>query len=82
MRRDGRRRLLRTALVLVLVAVAAAGRAAGANPQADAGQDPAGFWLGPWHGFITPVTFGVSRSSPEAGAARRPVLAEVPNSAP
>lgn len=64
MRRDGRReRAVRRALVLLvmaLVAVAAAGCAAGTNPQVDAGQDPAGFWLGLWHGFITPVTFVVS----------------------
>jgi len=61
MRRDGRRgRPVRTSLVVLLVAVAAAGCAAGANPQVDAGQDPAGFWLGLWHGFITPVTFVVS----------------------
>lgn len=53
-------RLLRTVLVVALVAVAAAGCAAGTNPQVDTGQDPAGFWLGLWHGFITPVTFVVS----------------------
>ena len=61
MAREGRRgRLLRTVRVVTLVAVAAAGCAAGANPQVDTGQDPAGFWLGLWHGFITPVTFVVS----------------------
>ena len=55
-----RARLLRIVLVVTLVAVIAAGCAAGANPQVDTGQDPAGFWLGLWHGFITPVTFVVS----------------------
>ena len=64
MRRDGQRgRTVRTVLVVLvtaLVAVAAAGCAAGTNPQLDTGQDPAGFWLGLWHGFITPVTFVVS----------------------
>ena len=34
--------------------------AAGANPEAGTGQDPAGFWLGLWHGIITPVTFVIS----------------------
>lgn len=53
-------RAVRTALLVLLVAVLAAGCAAGANPQVDTGQDPAGFWLGLWHGFITPVTIVVS----------------------
>jgi hypothetical protein len=45
-------------LVLVLAACAA-----GANPQvgvAAEGGEAAGFWLGLWHGFISPVTFIVS----------------------
>ncbi|GAB2756041.1 hypothetical protein [Nocardioides pakistanensis] len=33
--------------------------AAGPN-DVPAGADPAGFWLGLWHGFITPVTFVIS----------------------
>jgi hypothetical protein len=33
---------------------------AGANPAVDAGADPAGFFLGFWHGFIAPVTFFIS----------------------
>jgi hypothetical protein len=41
--------------VLVLTACAA-----GPNPAVDAGPDPAGFWLGLWHGFIAPVTFFIS----------------------
>lgn len=61
MQRDGRRgRTVRTVLVVALVALAAAGCAAGANPQVDTGSDPAGFWLGLWHGLITPITFIIS----------------------
>jgi len=48
-----------TALVLVAVLVLTA-CAAGPNPAVDAGPDPAGFWLGLWHGFIAPVTFFIS----------------------
>ncbi len=45
-------------LVLVLVACAA-----GPNPEvgsAAAGGSAAGFWLGLWHGLISPITFVVS----------------------
>jgi hypothetical protein len=45
------------ALVVVLLLSACA---AGPNPALDTGPDPAGFWLGLWHGFILPVTFVVS----------------------
>lgn len=41
---------------LVLLAACAAGP----NAALDTGPDPAGFWLGLWHGFIVPVTFIVS----------------------
>ena len=34
--------------------------AAGPNPAAGTGQEPAGFWLGVWHGIILPVTFLIS----------------------
>ncbi|HSE10538.1 MAG TPA: hypothetical protein VLB29_17885 [Nocardioidaceae bacterium] len=34
--------------------------AAGPNPATDTGQDPAGFWLGLWQGFILPITFVIS----------------------
>ncbi|MGH2545958.1 MAG: hypothetical protein ACRDHJ_03670 [Actinomycetota bacterium] len=34
--------------------------AAGPNPAAGSGEDPAGFWLGLWHGIILPVTFAIS----------------------
>ncbi|MGH2664014.1 MAG: hypothetical protein ACRDH8_14690 [Actinomycetota bacterium] len=34
--------------------------AAGPNPAAATGEDPAGFWLGLWHGIIILVTFVIS----------------------
>jgi hypothetical protein len=34
--------------------------AAGPNTAVGTGEDPAGFWLGLWHGFIVPVTFVIS----------------------
>ncbi|HYN30919.1 MAG TPA: hypothetical protein VES95_13780 [Dermatophilaceae bacterium] len=46
------------ALAMVVLVLGAC--AAGPNPAVDTGPDPAGFWLGLWHGFITPVTFLVS----------------------
>ena len=48
--------------VVVLLVVSAC--AAGANPQTGAvapgATEPAGFWLGVWHGAILPVTWIVS----------------------
>jgi hypothetical protein len=57
-------RRLRTALLALGVAVGGlvlAACAPGANDltASDAGE-PAGFWLGLWHGIITPVTFVIS----------------------
>jgi predicted small secreted protein len=54
-----RHRVLRIC-VLVALAVVLTACAAEDNPLAGRGEDPAGFWLGLWHGFITPVTFIVS----------------------
>jgi hypothetical protein len=34
--------------------------AAGPNTAAETGEDPAGFWLGLWHGIIVLVTFVIS----------------------
>ena len=34
--------------------------AAGVNQATTSGGSGAGFWLGLWHGFITPVTFFIS----------------------
>ena len=45
-------------LVLVLSACAAGPNAAAGTPPETG--DPAGFWLGLWHGIITPVTFVIS----------------------
>lgn len=45
---------------VVLVLLVLSGCAAGPNPELDTGPEPAGFWLGLWHGFITPVTFVIS----------------------
>ena len=52
-------------VLLALVAVVGAtlflsSCAAGPNPEAGTGQDPAGFWLGLWHGIIVLVTFVIS----------------------
>jgi hypothetical protein len=54
-------------LVLVLLVLTLAGCAAGANTASVAGPDAAGFWLGLWHGFISPVTFIVSLFSDTVG---------------
>ena len=50
---------LRAALLLVGAAVVLAACAAGPNDATGTGED-AGFWLGLWHGFISPVTFVIS----------------------
>lgn len=59
-----RTRALWAAVAIVLAALVLTGCAAGANPVLDTpavGQDqPAGFWLGLWHGLIAPITFVIS----------------------
>lgn len=48
---------------LLLSVMLLAGCAAGPNELAgtlNAGGEVAGFWLGLWHGFISPVTFIIS----------------------
>lgn len=54
----------RTALVVVLLAATAlvlTACAAGPNDVAEIGDTPlAGFWLGLWHGLISPITFLIS----------------------
>ena len=48
---------------ILIAALVLAGCAPGRNElekTADADGDTAGFWLGLWHGFISPVTFVVS----------------------
>ena len=60
-----RGRLARLAVGVVLIA-ALAGCAAAGNPVASPSSE-AGFWLGLWHGFITPVTFIVSLFNDSVG---------------
>jgi len=55
--RSVRRLALRIVLLGALVLLTSC--AAGPNPAADTAE-PAGFWLGLWHGLIMPVTFFVS----------------------
>jgi hypothetical protein len=57
------RRRMRVCLAVVAVLGATlllSSCAAGPNPAAGTGEDPAGFWLGLWHGIILPVTFVIS----------------------
>ena len=55
-----RRQTVHAVLIVAAVLVLAA-CAAGPNPVAQAHQpDAAGFWLGLWHGLISPVTFVIS----------------------
>lgn len=59
-----RTRFLWAAAGIAVAALLLTGCAAGANPVLDTpavGQEqPAGFWLGLWHGIIAPVTFVIS----------------------
>lgn len=55
------------ALLVVLAALTLSGCAAGPNTASVAGPDAAGFWLGLWHGLISPVTFVVSLFSDGVG---------------
>jgi hypothetical protein len=57
------RRRLHVCLALVAVLGATlmlSSCAAGPNPSAGVGEEPAGFWMGLWHGIILPVTFVIS----------------------
>lgn len=56
-------RRLRLVLLLVLLALLVSACAAGVNINVDIANvdgEIAGFWMGLWHGVITPVTFIVS----------------------
>ena len=56
-----RLRTLLSALVVAVGGLVLAACAPGANDVAVSGAgEPAGFWLGLWHGVITPVTFVIS----------------------
>jgi hypothetical protein len=50
----------RLAVLFLLVALLVAGCAAGPNSDVAHTAQNAGFWLGLWHGLITPVTFVIS----------------------
>jgi hypothetical protein len=52
-------RRLRAVLLLGAAVVVLAACAAGPNDAVGTGED-AGFWLGLWQGFISPVTFVIS----------------------
>jgi hypothetical protein len=59
----GNCRWLRVCLAIVGVLATAlllSACAAGPNPAAGTGEEPAGFWLGLWHGIIVPITFVIS----------------------
>jgi hypothetical protein len=58
-----RRRHVVLILIFVLAILVLSACAPGANPTIDTAPpdgDVAGFWLGVWHGFISPVTFIIS----------------------
>lgn len=50
-----------------VLALLLAGCAAGANPEAGQGAADAGFWLGLWQGFISPIAFLVSLFNDSVG---------------
>lgn len=57
----GRRTAMLVTGVCLLALVGLAGCAAGPNESVGVGNpDVAGFWLGLWHGLISPITFLVS----------------------
>jgi hypothetical protein len=59
----GNRSRLRVYLALLAILAATlflSSCAAGPNPGAGTGEEPAGFWLGLWQGIIAPVTFVIS----------------------
>ena len=45
---------------VLAVALLLSSCAAGPNPSVDGGPEPAGFWLGLWHGLIIFFTFVIS----------------------
>lgn len=58
--RNRRWRRLALAAVVGVTALFLSACAAGPNPAAGTGAEPAGFWLGLWQGIIAPVTFVIS----------------------
>jgi len=63
--------MLKWLIISVLCVVLLAGCAASPNPNVDMagadGKEPAGFWLGLWHGFIVFIAFIVSLFKPSVG---------------
>ena len=57
---DARIRSYARSGLLIGASLLLAACAAGPNELAHTGGDPAGFWLGLWHGLISPITFVVS----------------------
>jgi len=56
------------ALIMLVIALGAC--TAGANPEigvAPQGGEVAGFWLGLWHGIISPITFIISLFTEDVG---------------
>jgi hypothetical protein len=51
---------IRLGVLLAAVGMVVAACAAGPNVAQAGGGDVAGFWLGLWHGVISPITFLVS----------------------
>jgi hypothetical protein len=49
-----------TLMALVAASLLLSSCAAGPNPAAGTGEEPAGFLRGLWHGIILPVTFVIS----------------------
>jgi hypothetical protein len=54
-------------ILLVVIALALTACAPAANPVSGEVGDPAGFWLGLWHGIIAPITFIISLFSDTVG---------------
>ena len=56
--------MVKWALIVLVCVVFLSGCAASRNPNegtiGDSSEKPAGFWLGLWHGMITPVAFVIS----------------------
>jgi hypothetical protein len=59
-RRDTRKGTWARLMLVAVLGLLLTSCAAGPNPAAGTGEDPAGFLLGLWHGIILPVTFVIS----------------------
>jgi hypothetical protein len=58
--KGGRRRAWLAVMAVIGATLLLSSCAADPNPAAGTGAEPAGFWLGLWHGIIFPVTFVIS----------------------